>query len=263
GLINDTEEIKKVLIDIKNDLRLEFVKVSLPEERGYLFTAKIPIVSRKEVKNAIEAKMEENVPVPPGELIFDYKIKENIEKERLDIVVSSLPISVVDSYVESIQGSGLKMLSLQIESQAIASSLIKEGSNETVLIIHHNQGKVSLYVVVGRIVHFTSTIQLKGNGSDGLDQLSQEVKRLFSYWHLLKENVDRDDRKISEIILSGEGAKEEVVSHLSANNHTKTSLGNVWSNIFNLEETVPEINFNDSLKYAPAIGLALPEKTLI
>lgn len=263
GQINNIEEVTKTITQIKADLKLDYVKVSLPEERGYLFTAKLEKVPLAEIRASIESKMEENVPVPPGELIFDYKIKENIEKDRLDVVVSSLPISVVDTYVEVIQNAGLRMLSLEIESQAIARALIHSENKETVLLVHFGQGKVSLYVVVNRLVHFTSTITMKSSGNDGLDQLSQEIKRLFSYWHSLKENVGRDDRKISQIILTGENVTDNVVSFISSHNQTRVVMGNVWINVFDLEEKIPEITFSDSLKYAPAIGLALPSKFLI
>jgi Tfp pilus assembly PilM family ATPase len=263
GQINNTQELINIVTEIKNSLKIDYVKVSLPEEKGYLFTGKLPKVPVSEVKSGVESKMEENVPVPPGELIFDYKVMENAEKDRLDIVVSSLPISVVDNYVEVMQGAGLKMLSLEIESQAVARALLKKDNQETVLLIHFGVGKVGLYVVVNRLVHFTSTVQLKSSGSDSLDQLCQEIKRLFSYWHSLKENLGREDRKISEIILSGENISEEISSYISTYNIVKVTQGNVWTNVLDIEESVPEINFSDSLKYAAAIGLALPSKYLI
>lgn len=263
GQINNNEEIIKVLSGIKDDLKLDYVKVSLPEEKGYLFTAKLPKVSADEVRVSVEAKMEENVPVPPGELIFDYKVKENVEKDRLDVIVSSLPISVVDNYVEVVSGAGLNMLSLEIESQAIARALIKPNNHDTVLIVHFSPGKVGLYVVVNRHVHFTSTVQLRGAGNESLDQLCQEIKRLFSYWHSLKENVDREDRKISKIIIAGEGVTDEVTSFVASHNQTRVELANVWSNVFVIEDSVPEISFSDSLRYAPAIGLAIKSEYLI
>lgn len=263
GQINNKEELIKVITEIKNDLGLDYVKVSLSEEKGYLFTTKIPLVEEIDIKSAIESKIEENVPVPPGELIFDFKIKENKEKDRLDVVVSALPISVVETYVEVIQNAGLEMLSLEIESQAIARTLIEPHDKKTVLIIHFGQGKAGLYVVVNRVVHFTSTIQFRSDSAESADQLSQEIKRLYAYWHTLKENVGREERKISEIIVCGESVSENTISYISTHNQTKVSLGNVWTNVLNVDEKVPEIAFADSLKFTASVGLALPSKSLI
>src|SRR3989344_5704477 len=80
GQINDKEGLIRVLQTIKNDLKLEYVRVSLPEEKAYLFTAKIPIVKPNEVISAIESKIEENVPVNPIELLYDYKLIDHRDR---------------------------------------------------------------------------------------------------------------------------------------------------------------------------------------
>src|SRR5689334_7002004 len=46
GQINNKDELINVLTEIKQKLKLDYVKVSLPEEKGYLFTSKLPIVKR-------------------------------------------------------------------------------------------------------------------------------------------------------------------------------------------------------------------------
>ncbi len=263
GEVNNKDELINAIESIKKELGLDYVKVSLPEEKGYLFTAKIPMVPENEVRGTIEAKMEENVPISPAELIFNYKITPNPEKERLDIVVSALPINVVDMYVEVIEKSGLKMISLEIESQAVARALVKPNDKETLLIVHFGMGKVSLYVVSERVVHFTSTVPLKSDSSEGLDMLSQEIKRLFAYWHTLKVNIGREDRKLDEVIVCGENIKDNVISYLSSHVEVKVSLGNVWTNVLNVNDSIPDLSFNDSLEYVASVGLALPSKTLI
>src|SRR4051812_7892716 len=45
GQVNNIEEMVAMLQTIKKDLDLKYIKVSLPEEKAYLFTAKIPILS--------------------------------------------------------------------------------------------------------------------------------------------------------------------------------------------------------------------------
>ncbi|HEY0220682.1 MAG TPA: hypothetical protein VGC58_00470, partial [Candidatus Paceibacterota bacterium] len=226
-------------------------------------TAKLPFVSSKEVKIKIEAKIEENVPVSPAELIYDYRLKENLDRERLDVVVSALPISVIDTYIEVVESSGLRALSLEIESQAVARALIKRDSMDTLLIVQFGIGKVSLYVVSERLVHFTSTVPLRGESIESLDMLSQEIKRLFGYWHTLKVNIGREDKKLEEIIVCGENMKDSIISYLSSHIQAKVSLGNAWINVMDIERNIPEISFEDSLKYVASIGLALPSKILI
>ena len=263
GEVNNKEELTKVLVALKRELNLNYVKVSIPEEKAYLFTAKISVVPLGTVKTEVEEKIEENVPVPPGELIFDYKVVDDTQKDFLRVVVSNLPISVADTYVSIITEAGLTPLSLEIESQAIVRSLVMEHDNDTVLIVNFAKGKAGLYVANRRMVHFTSTIQMSGESESDLDLLSHEIKKLYTYWHTLKENSDKPERRIQEIIICGEDISDSVMPYLSTHHNTKATLANVWVNSFDINDTVPQIDFNSSLKFPATIGLALHSKILI
>lgn len=263
GQINNIDEITNVLNDLKNDLKLNHVKISLPEEKAYLFTAKIPVVNKDEIRSAVESKMEENVPVSPLELTFDYKLFERTEKDLMDVVVSAIPISLVNSYVEMAEKAGLSLLSLEIESQAITRAVVPVGTTNTALVINFSPEKVGLYVSYGRVVRFTSTISTKGEYSNNPAFLMQEIKKLYTYWHTLKENTDKPEREISHIYICGEGFDEAMVSYIGSHSQTPTSLANVWVNAFDINTTIPEIPFNESIKYAGSIGLAMPSKIFI
>lgn len=263
GQINNEEEIVKVLADIKSEIKTEYVKISLPEEKAYLFNAKLPLVEKKELYSAIESKMEENVPVSPLELTFDYNLYYHKQKDHLDVTVSALPISLIDQYVSMVNKSGFKLLSLEIESQAVVRALLPENSRGTVLILNFSPGKVGLYVSSFRLVGFTSTLVMKGDVANQPSVLLQEIRRIFTYWHTLKDNVDKEDRKISQVIICGEKFEDSMVSYLSSNIDVAVLVGNVWTNVFDVNSTLPEISFSDSLKYAAAVGLALPQDILI
>ncbi|MES3004970.1 MAG: pilus assembly protein PilM [Patescibacteria group bacterium] len=263
GQIKNKPSVVKLLLELKNELSLEYVKMSLPEESAYLFTAKIPIVKEEEVRGVIESKIEENVPVPPSELIFDYKLIDHSAKGHLDVVVSALPVSVLDNYIQIANESGLTLLSLEIESQAIARAVMLKGKDNTVLLVHFGPEKVGLYVVSFGLVHFTSTVVTKITSEGELQSLLQEIKKLYTYWHTLKENVDKPERKISEVIVCGSDLPENITEYLSQHLDVPSAIGNPWINIFNFEEVVPEVSKEDSLRFADAIGLALPSETLI
>lgn len=263
GQINNKEEIVKILTALKKDLNLDYVKISLPEEKAYLFTAKIPMVMQNEVRSAVESKIEENVPMSPSELTFDYKLIDHRKEDHLGVVVSALPTTIIDTYVDLAESAGLLLLSLEIESQAMARALLPVGSQGTVLIVNFDREKVGLYVVSDVVVHFTSTIPLKDRAGSSLDFLSQEIKKLYIYWHTLKENVGKEERKIKEIIICGDDFGDNAVQYFTTQNQTKTTLGNVWTNALDINSAVPPISFKDSLRFAVSAGLALPYDILI
>lgn len=263
GEINKKEEIIEILKALKNDLNLTYVKVSLPEEKAYLFTAKIPLVEKGDVVSAIESKIEENVPVSPEELIYDYKLIDHREKDHLDVVVSTIPNAVIDLYIDVVSGAGLSLLSLEIESQAVARAVVPKKTAGTVLVVNFQKEKFGMYVVSDTIVRFTSTLSFQGEVSSNLDLISQEIKKLYTYWHTLKENVDKDEKVIKQIIVCGGGFNEDVVSYFTSKNEAVVSMGNVWVNSFDINKVVPPISFVDSLRFSSAIGLALPNEVLI
>ncbi len=263
GQIENVEEVVKALSSLKKDMNMDYVKLSLPEEKAYLFTAKIPMVKKEEVRSAIESKMEENVPVSPGDLVFDYKMLESSHQEHIEVAVSALPIPLVDLYVEIAGKAGLSLLSLEIESQAATRALLPHGDLSTTLIVHVGLEKVGLYVAHSRVVHFTSTVSTKGDPAGNPSSLLQEIKKLYVYWHTLKENVDKPEKKISSIVICGEKFDESILTFLSGNIDTKVIKGNVWTNVLDVNAEVPDISFSDSLKYAVAVGLALPSEILI
>lgn len=263
GQVNNPQEIISALEALKKELGLSSVKFSLPEERAYLFTAKIPVVAPHEVKSVIESKIEENVPVSPSELTFDYKLINDKQKDHFDVVVSALPTEVVNSYVELAEKAGLSLVSLEIESQAIVRAVLPRGISGTVLVVNFGEEKVGLYVATAGIVRFTSTISLNGEPPSASNSLSQEVRKVYTYWHTLKENAGRPLRQISRIVVCGENFGEEVISFLSLHTQSPVGFGNVWVNAFDINKIVPPIAFGDSLGYAAAVGLALPTNLFI
>lgn len=177
--------------------------------------------------------------------------------------MSALPISVVESYLGIVGDAGLHPLSMEIESQAVVRALLRSENEETVLIVHFSLEKVGLYIASDRVARFTSTVNTRGDFSNNVDFLSQEIKRLYAYWHSLKDNEDKEERKISQVIICGENFSEEIIPFLSSHNQTKVVLGNVWTNAFDVNVSIPELSYADSLKYAAAVGLALPVNILI
>lgn len=263
GQVNSPEEIKNILVELKNSLKLDYIKISLPEEKAYLFTEKIPVVAGAEVRSVVESKIEENVPIVPSELIFDYQLMEHSDGDHIDVVVSAIPMAVVDTYVHMAEDAGLHLLALSIESQAIAKAVLPGKSTESSLVVHFGQEKVGLYIVATGVVRFTSTVTIRAGAINSLEILGTEIKKLYMYWHTLPENVNNPTKKITQIIVCGEDFPEETVAYLHANTETQAIIGDVWTNVFDINKIVPPIDFTESLRYAPAIGLALPTAALI
>src|SRR3989338_2141792 len=161
GYVNDKRAVVEVLQSLQKELGLEFVNVSLPEEKAYLFKIDIPNVPEENIRDLIELHLEENVPLKAVDAIFDYTIiPENSRQDHLDVSVSVLPSKVVDTYLDIIKASGLKAISFETEAEALSRSVISRSDFGTSMIVNIGDTRTGLSIISGGVVQFSLTIQI-------------------------------------------------------------------------------------------------------
>lgn len=231
------------LSTFEQEHKLTFVNASLPEEKAYLFKVELPKVRREEIRSMLEFRLEEFVPLPAGEAVFDYDIGKNRQPgdKQLDLSVTVLPRKVVDGYLTLFKTAGFQPLSFEIEGQAIARAVIGKGDNRTIMIVNFSETRTTMFIVSNGVVNFSSTIGLGGatlttaikknyNVSfaeaehlkrergfratrkdtdlffaivNSLSVLRDEIGRLASYWRTHSANRGEEVGEIEHIILCG------------------------------------------------------------
>ena len=92
----------------------------------------------------------------------------------------------------------------------------------------------------------------------GVSVLKDEIFKNYAYWNTHKDELGNARPQIDEIIISGGNANLiGITEYLEASLKTPVKLGNVWTNMNYEKNYIPDMNFDDSLSYATAIGLAL------
>lgn len=166
GNISDRDALVRALTDIRKQNRMKFVRVSLPEEKSYLYHTSVPYVpDPDEMRQSVQFTIEENVPHEPDNVVFDYEVvtEEKVEEGvEVSVVVSVLPIEVVNAYLEVLDASGFRPMSLMVESQAICRAVIPHDDHESHVVLNVGSEKTSIYVVSHATVHFTSTFTTEG-----------------------------------------------------------------------------------------------------
>lgn len=74
GKINDEQKMKEVLSLLKKEHKLDFIRVSLPEEQGYLFQMNVPLVKKSELRESILFQLEEHVPLKAPNAVFGKSV---------------------------------------------------------------------------------------------------------------------------------------------------------------------------------------------
>ena len=300
GEINKKDELIKILSSVRQKYSLNFVKVSLPEEKAYFFKTEIPKVENGEIRQSIEFRLEENVPVKVDEALFDYSVitEDHMRNDHLDVIVSVVPKQLAESYAEVLEKSGLTAVSFEVESKAIARSAIKDGSGGSVMIINIRDRVTVVTLVRGGTVRFTSAFAIGGNlitealqknfsvsfseaekikneklYSENKESIAiffslanivsvikDEIGKFCAYWLAKSDSSGESGGKISKIILCGKDAAiVGLKEYLSQNLKIEVETAQVWTNVLSLNDRLPEINFLESLNFAVAIGLAIPQ----
>ena len=263
GYINDVPALVRILKEIKDRKKLSFVRASLPEEKGYVFTIRIPELTYGEMRSSIEYKIEENAPVNVSDVVFDFNIIPDSldENNTVEVVVSVLPEKVVSTYVSALQDAEIEPVAFEIESQAVARSVISRNENGVYAIVNLFPHKVGLYIVKKNVVVFTSTVSLleRDRNQDTESFILEQIEKLLIFWTTrIGDNIKQSDH-ISLVRLVGDFPNiEKLEQFLSAGLVIPVQIGNVWENAFSFNKHIPEIKKTDSLRFSAAVGLALP-----
>ena len=263
GEVKDKQRLVEILSKLSREQGIKFVRATVPEERAYLFTSNVERVPYKDLRDAAAFIIEENAPVSLSKSIFSFEVLD--KPNDFKVAVSVLPTDVAETYIETFELAGLTPVSFDIESQAIARSLVKKGDERSHLIIYLGHRRVGFYLVNDEVVQFSSTLSLDVADSENpelIKSLKSEIRKFFSFWSSKYDINKIPNQKVERIIVGGPYAKDEkLVSSIMSDVETPYSLGNVWVNVCDVEKRLPDMPFETSLAYAAAIGAALEESS--
>ncbi len=259
GIIRDDKALISVIRSLADELKVTYVKASLPEERMYLFKTEVPDGTAAEIHENIELRLDENVPFPPQDAVFYFDlIKDLVPAGKHTASVSVAPRKFVEDYLSVLEAAGLVPVSFEIVPKSLARAVVPSLDTDTKLIIHLMADKFGIYIVDEGVVLFTSTIPLNPTDTSyesNIEPIRSEISKVYGYWG---EHGQGDG--VSEIILCGQYATG-VAAALSekTQNLSKMRPADVWTNAFSYDAYIPPISRDESLEYAVAAGLALPK----
>jgi type IV pilus assembly protein PilM len=293
GEIVRREPVIKALFEIKRRTNATFVRFSVPEEKTYIFKTHLPDLKPEEVRDVLDFKLEENIPLSSKEAVFDYDIMPARKRSSgLDVVVSAAPLKAVEDLQSIFQAAGLIPALFGPESNSVAKSVVRSGNEQVLVIINIREANVILSWVVNGAVYQTSSVnfgsstfteqiakyckvsleeavkikaeKLYHDSSESADLFSQiintvsaikdEVYKFISYCNDKAEVVSGADR----VIVCGQDAMiVGLTRYLSSNLNLPVEVANVWTNHFSFDDYIPELSQAESLNYAVVSGLSL------
>ncbi|OGF23617.1 hypothetical protein A3H09_03490 [Candidatus Falkowbacteria bacterium RIFCSPLOWO2_12_FULL_45_13] len=252
-------------------------------------------VGKKDLPSAINWEAKKVIPLPPEEMILDWKKIPNTagvdDKENVKILLTGAPRSLVKKYIEIFKNAQINLLSLETETFALIRSLL--GNDKATVMIVEIGAKTTSFNIIDQnipilnrsvdIGGWTITKAIANNLNIGLERAEQfkydlGISSLDSADNTIPKTItesispivneikyalnlfqSKSNQKVDKIILSGGSALLiNFTSYLSKILNLNVLAGNPWSKISYPLELRPLLD-EIAPRLAIAIGLALRE----
>ncbi len=201
--VADRAALVKTLKAVAKRFRISYANITLPEIRGYLFEATVPGSTHAEWRTAVEAHIDEYVPLPAAEVAFDIvPLKE--QGDSMHVVGIGYARRVIDTALQHFDEAGITVRAIESEVFAIPRAVQLHGDTETVLIIDIGKSTTKLLIATARIPRFTTTLEVGGHA------LTLAVQKHFG---VTEEEAKRV--KSERGLIVGEGNEEYLSAMLS------------------------------------------------
>jgi type IV pilus assembly protein PilM len=163
GELKDPVQFTGILQELKNKFKLENVFVSLPDDKAYTINLILPPMKLSEIRGSIELQLEEYIPLPVAEVVFDYDLVTPYkEGAKLEVGVFVLPRVMVESYLDVFSRIGLNILAFETQSAALARALVSQGDLSTTAIVDIGRNHTATFLLKNGVVIASAAVPVGG-----------------------------------------------------------------------------------------------------
>jgi type IV pilus assembly protein PilM len=294
GEVTDPASVARVLSEASHTHHMHRVNVGLPEMRGYLFEATVESHNPREWRAAVEQHLDEYVPLPPAEVVFDI-VPFSSDGSKVQLIGIGYARRVIDQLLVVLDESGIEVSALESEIFALPRAVLPRGTSETALIIDIGKSSTKLTVASHGLPRLATTLDVGGHaltlavqkyfgvteeeakkvkaekglvvGKDSdeyvtamfstISVIREEVLRRMDYWESRKATTPGFAPVTRAILVGGNANVRGLPEYLESTLKIPVELGNVFANCAPRSAWLPPIDFNESLSYGTAVGLAL------
>ena len=293
-LLLSTQDIVKAIKAIFEEAKIKTKTAyfSIPDFATFFTTFELPPMTKEEIPFAVEAEARRHIPLPLSEVVWDWQLLEKkpfMGKERLKILLVSVPKEVVNQYSSIAKSLGIESTSLEAETFSLVRALSEK--DKIISIIDIGARTTSCSIIDRKILKISRSFDLSEDEfvqaiskSLGIDpDLAEEMKKKYGILpteikeggeireillplinSLLRDieqtflrfkNTER--KEVEKIILAGGGANlPGLLQYFQSYFKKEVEIANPFRKIYFpiiLEETLKEMGPS----YSIAVGLAL------
>ncbi len=295
GEIVDRATVISALKEAAKTANVISANVALSESKSYLFETTIPGKDKSEWRTGVEQRLDELIPLPPQEAVFDIVGVGRKEEEEEAVVGVGFARRIVDEMLSVFDEAKIGVRALEEETFSMTRALIPRGDMSTILIIDIGKTTTKISIITDGIPRFSTTIGVGGHSltlaiqkhfkvteeeargvkedrgivpAPGNEEylgamlstvsvIRDEISIRLRYWeeHAVSKGIHP---AVSRAILTGGNASlRGLPEYLESTLHIPVTKGNVFTNFAPRTEWKTSLSGAESLAYTTAIGLAL------
>jgi type IV pilus assembly protein PilM len=295
GEIIDRETVVIALATAAEAVGISAFNVALPESKSYLFETVVPGNNKEEWRTAIEQHLDEFIPLPPSEIMFDFIDVGHTEKNETLVAGTGFARRIIDDTLSVFGKAEIEVRTLEAETFACARAVLPRGEEATVLIIDVGKTTTKLSIATRGIPRFAATINIGGHaltlavqkyfgvteaearkvksargivtmpGNEEyleamlltVSAIRDEISRHLNYWQERVASGGLHEPVSRAIVVGGNGSVRGLPEYLEGALQIPVTTGDVFTNLASRDRWVPTLDYTESLAYSTAIGLAL------
>jgi type IV pilus assembly protein PilM len=249
-----TESLKRFFDEHKLPRR---VRLGVANQQIVMRQLELPMIQdERDLAAAVRFQAAEAIAMPLDETVLDHIVLGPVEAgdgtQKLRVVVVAARESMIERFVSSVRGAGLKPDGIDLNAFALVRTLASEVDDEEPARVYCHLGAVTnLAVAVGRHCTFTRPLSAAWDDEDDhlAASLAEEIRLSIDFYMAQPEA-----RPAEELVLSGPGSADgELVSELQPLLHLPIRVAEPLGTL----ETSAIAGDPNPHRYTVAAGLAL------
>jgi type IV pilus assembly protein PilM len=295
GEIVDHAAVIGALTEAAEAVGIQAANVALPESKSYLFETAAAGKSKAEWRIAVEQHLDEFIPLPPEETIFDFVPVGGVGQGDTEVAGVGFARRIVDETLAIYDEAGIAVRALEGETFASSRALLPIDDESTVLIIDVGKTTTKLSVVANSVPRFATTVNIGGHaltlavqkyfgvteaearkvkaergivstpGNEDylaamlstVSAIRDEIARHLEYWQKHAAPAGPHAPVSRALLVGGNASVRGLPEYLESSLQIPVAAGDVFTNFASRDAWVPTLDYTQSLAYATAIGLAL------
>jgi type IV pilus assembly protein PilM len=268
GEVTDVEGLSSSLKSFFKETGLPTrVRLGVSNQQIVVRHLDLPYIEKEEeLSAAVRFQAAEAIAMPLEEAVLDYQVvgeRESLEgSKRLRVVVVAARKAMIERFVDSVRGAGLKPEGIDLNAFALVRALAKPdvevpvvpgalATGQSACVYCHLGGVTNLAVAVGNECLFTRPLSTdwREEGELVAPALAEEIRLSIDFYM-----AQPDARPVGEIHLSGPGSTlEGLAEDLGALLHLPVAVADPLGGL----ETGAAFDEEDPHRHTVAAGLAL------